>query len=179
MACLDIKADNIMFGTEDNTIFEEFEKEELRNPTPRKEIDGRVIYVSRQLQFPQRLAPPVVCDFGSAVLGDKEHDEDVQPDVYRSPEVILKVPWSYQIDIWNVGCMVRFIVSRSRPSMSLAEIKCMTWLRCISRSGISLKTDTCSTAPTPNTALIVAVRTWPRLSHFWVLPHRSLSLVES
>lgn len=109
MACLDLKADNIMFGSEDDTIFEEFEKEEMQNPTPRKEINGRVISVSRQLRFPKALAPPLLCDFGSAVLGDTEHVEDVQPDVYRSPEVILKVPWSYQIDIWNVGCMVRLL----------------------------------------------------------------------
>lgn len=35
-----------------------------------------------------------------------EHREDIQPDVYRSPEVILDIPWTYSVDIWNVGCMV-------------------------------------------------------------------------
>lgn len=38
----DIKADNIMFGVADNTLFEEFE-EELNNPSQRKEVDGRFI----------------------------------------------------------------------------------------------------------------------------------------
>lgn len=54
-----------------------------------------------------KMAAPVLCDFGSAVAGDMEHTEDVQPDVYRAPEVILEAPWSYEIDVWNAGCMVR------------------------------------------------------------------------
>lgn len=38
--------------------------------------------------------------------GAEERLEDVQPNVYLSPEVILEIPWTYSIDIWNVGCMV-------------------------------------------------------------------------
>ena len=69
-------------------------------------MDGdRSIYVSRELQMPKEWDALVLCDFGSAVPGDMEHSEDVQPDVYRAPEVILEAPWSYQIDIWNAGCM--------------------------------------------------------------------------
>lgn len=89
------------------------------NPSPRKEINGRLIYVSRQLQVPQNLAAPVLCDFGSAVFGDIQRDDDVQPDVYRSPEVILEVPWSYPIDIWNAGCMVSAIIRTGRSGSSL------------------------------------------------------------
>ncbi|GBE87745.1 hypothetical protein SCP_1104220 [Sparassis crispa] len=102
----DIKAGNIMFGSEDATVFEKFEQAELEHPTPRKEIDGRIIYLSRDLEMPSDLGLPVLCDFGSAAWGEERHEEDVQPDVYRSPEVILKVPWSYEIDIWNVGCVI-------------------------------------------------------------------------
>ncbi|GLA50073.1 hypothetical protein AnigIFM63604_006092 [Aspergillus niger] len=49
---------------------------------------------------------PILCDFGSAVPGDIEHSEDIQPDIYRAPEVILEAPWGYKVDIWNVGCMI-------------------------------------------------------------------------
>lgn len=59
--------------------------------------------------MPKKLGAPVLSDFGSAVYGDQEHMEDVQPNIYRAPEVILEVPWSYKIDIWNVGCMVSFL----------------------------------------------------------------------
>lgn len=92
----------------DDSVFAKLEENELRNPSPRKELDGRVTYLTRELEMvPGKVAPPVLCDFGSAVLGGIEHLEDVQPDIYRAPEVILQVPWSYSIDIWNVGCMVR------------------------------------------------------------------------
>jgi serine/threonine-protein kinase SRPK3 len=95
-----------MLGCEDAAVFEKFEQVELEHPTPRKEIDGRIIYLSRDLDRPSEIGLPVLCDFGSAVCGEERHREYVQPDIYRSPEVILDVPWSYEIDIWNVGCMV-------------------------------------------------------------------------
>ncbi|KAJ9195522.1 hypothetical protein DTO021D3_5092 [Paecilomyces variotii] len=102
----DIKADNIMFGISDDSVFSDFEENELRDPCPRKELDGRTIYVSRKLGMPKKLGAPVLCDFGSAVLGDEKHSEDIQPNIYRAPEVILEVPWTYSVDIWNVGCMI-------------------------------------------------------------------------
>lgn len=56
--------------------------------------------------MPKEWGAPVLCDFGSAVPGDAEHSEDIQPNIYRAPEVIIEAPWSYSADIWNVGCMV-------------------------------------------------------------------------
>ena len=92
----------------DDLVFAKFEEDELQHPSPRKKEDGRVTYLTRELEMiPGKIAPPVLCDFASAVLGGIEHLEDVQPDIYRAPEVILQAPWSYSIDIWNVGCMVR------------------------------------------------------------------------
>lgn len=104
---VDIKADNIMFAIEDDSVFAAFEEQEQLDPSPRKTIDGRTVYLSRELQIPKAWGAPVLCDFGSAVVGDAEHLEDVQPDIYRAPEVIIEAPWSYQIDIWNTGCVVR------------------------------------------------------------------------
>lgn len=75
-----------MFGIDDDSVFTAFEEQELR--------------------MPKKWGAPVLCDFGSAVAADEEHFEDVQPDVYRAPEVILEAPWSYPIDMWNAGCMV-------------------------------------------------------------------------
>lgn len=96
-----------MFGIDDDSVFTAFEEQEMLEPCPRKLVDGgRAIYLSRELQRPKDWGAPVLCDFGSAVTGDIEHSEDVQPDVNRAPEVILGSSWSYQIDIWNAGCMV-------------------------------------------------------------------------
>jgi serine/threonine-protein kinase SRPK3 len=106
---IDIKADNIMLGIDDDSVFSDFEEEELQDPVPRKEvdIDGRMIYMSRDLRMPNNMDAPVLCDFGSAMLGAQHHSEFVQPNIYRAPEVILEAPWTYSVDIWNVGCMVR------------------------------------------------------------------------
>ncbi|KAJ6131207.1 hypothetical protein N7523_001667 [Penicillium sp. IBT 18751x] len=86
----DIKADNIMFGIADDSVFSDFEDNELHDPYPRKELEGRTIYTSRKLRMPNQMGAPVLCDFGSAVLGDEEHSEDIQPDIYRAPEVFCK-----------------------------------------------------------------------------------------
>ncbi|KAL3472249.1 kinase-like domain-containing protein [Aspergillus californicus] len=104
----DIKADNIMLSFEDDSSFVLFEQQELQNPSPRKEIDGRSIYLTRDMELHSgKVGPLVLGDFGSAVLGDgKELRGDVQPNLYRAPEVILGAPWSYSIDKWNVGCMI-------------------------------------------------------------------------
>jgi serine/threonine-protein kinase SRPK3 len=95
-----------MFSVPNDLIFQELEQNELHNPSPRKEINGRIIYVSSELGKPTEWGPPVLCDFGSAVLGNIGHTEDIQPDIYRAPEVVLGVPWGYSVDVWNVGCMV-------------------------------------------------------------------------
>ena len=113
IASIDIKGDNLMFGIDDDSVFRAYEERELQHPCPRKELDGRTIYTSRNLRMPKQLGAPVLCDFGSAVFGDEEHLEDVQPDVYRAPEVILQVPWTYSVDIWNAGCVVRNLQSQT------------------------------------------------------------------
>lgn len=96
-----------MFGIADESVFQSFEEEEISDPCPRKvKEDGMIIYTSRQLRVPKEWTAPVLCDFGSAVLGEIEHLEDIQPDIYRAPEVILKAPWTYSVDTWNVACMV-------------------------------------------------------------------------
>jgi serine/threonine-protein kinase SRPK3 len=101
---------------EDNSIITAFINAEQDHPSPRKEVGGYTIYASRSFDLPKSIGEPVLSDFGSAVSGDIAHDEDVQPDVYRSPEVCLQIPWSYSIDIWNIGVLVGFI--RDRHEMS-------------------------------------------------------------
>ncbi|KAJ5185750.1 protein kinase [Penicillium cf. griseofulvum] len=96
-----------MIGIEDESVFSEFEETEMQDPCPRKVVnpDGRTIYLSQDLRVPKNIGHPILCDFGSAVPGDMEHSEDIQPSFYRAPEVILGAPWTYSVDIWNVGCM--------------------------------------------------------------------------
>ena len=120
---VDIKADNILFGIDDVSVFEAFEIAEVESPSPRKIEKGRTIYTSRELEIPARIGDPVLCDFGVAVSGETLHNEDVQPDIYRSPEAILQVPWSYEIDFWNVGAMVSNILMDCANIVSLTKNK--------------------------------------------------------
>ena len=103
---LDIKASNILLGIEDQSILEDFEEAEKRDPSSIKAGEDRTIYRSRRLGRPKTYGYPVLCDFGEARIGTTEHDDDIQPEVYRAPEVILEMKWTYSVDMWNVGVMV-------------------------------------------------------------------------
>ncbi|KAI5376195.1 hypothetical protein J4E82_005191 [Alternaria postmessia] len=102
----DIKADNILIEIEDQDILEAFVDAEMTSPSPRKVVDGKPIYATRQFGLPKEYGRVVLGDFGSAVRGDKPQIHDAQPDVYRCPEVMLKTKWGYPADIWNVGAMI-------------------------------------------------------------------------
>lgn len=104
----DISNSNILLGLQKRSLIKEYIRDEQICPSPRKNVQGHIIYASRRFDAPSgdNIGLPLLSDFGSAVFGDVEHDEDVQPDVYRAPEVCLKTPWSYSIDIWNVGCLI-------------------------------------------------------------------------
>ncbi|KAJ5142656.1 kinase-like protein [Penicillium bovifimosum] len=62
--------------------------------------------MSQELKIPKKVSSPILCDFGSAIHGDQHHSVFIQPRIYRAPEVILGVPWTFSADIWNVGCMI-------------------------------------------------------------------------
>lgn len=52
------------------------------------------------------MSRPVLCDFGGVRFGKKTYTDYIQPYVYRAPEIRLDIPWTYSVDIWNVGVMV-------------------------------------------------------------------------
>lgn len=122
-----------MIGIADDSVLTRFEENELQKSSARKEIDGKTIYLSRDLMMPKEMDVPVLCDFGSAMPGEVEHFEDVQPDIYRAPEVILESGWTYSADIWNVGCMVRLGAPKFRNKLYI-----FTYHRC----GTFSKADT-------------------------------------
>ncbi|KAF2215924.1 hypothetical protein CERZMDRAFT_109760 [Cercospora zeae-maydis SCOH1-5] len=106
MVHTDLQASNIQFRVEDDSIFEYSAKAEMTNPSPRKVDGNQVTYESRGLRMPKKTGPPVLCDFGEARFGRSSYTDDIQPYVYRAPEVILDIPWSYEVDVWNVGVMI-------------------------------------------------------------------------
>ena len=106
LIALDIQSRDIHLRIEDSSILKSFELFELENPAPRKIYNDRVVYESRGLKKPAQFGRPILCDFGEARFGALLHTDMIQPSVYRSPEVILIMAWTYSTDIWNVGVMV-------------------------------------------------------------------------
>jgi serine/threonine-protein kinase SRPK3 len=93
-----------LLGIKDGSILTDYERMEIEDPRPRKIVGERVVYESRPLR--PSFGDPVLCDFSEARLGNEGHDDDVMPDIYRAPEIILGMKWDAKIDIWNVGVMV-------------------------------------------------------------------------
>lgn len=98
-----------MFGIKDDSVFTDFEANELHKPIPRKQVDteDRTIYMSQELKVPKQVSSPILCDLGSAIYGNQYPSVFIQPQIYRAPEVMLGAPWTFSADIWNVGCMVK------------------------------------------------------------------------
>jgi serine/threonine protein kinase len=104
------------------SILEDFEKRELEHPTSRK-IDGdRIIYESRNLNNTTNPGRPVLTDFGEAQLRERTHTGLIQPIQYRAPEVLLRMPWDYKVDIWNIGVMVSFAAISASGVVSSTNI---------------------------------------------------------
>ncbi|PYI02454.1 kinase domain protein [Aspergillus sclerotiicarbonarius CBS 121057] len=104
----DIKASNILLSIDDESILAGFEKGEQESPSPRKIVDSnRTIYKSRKLSSPRDglWGQPVLCDLGEARIG-KLHRGNIQPYIYKAPEVLFDMQWSFGADIWNLGVMI-------------------------------------------------------------------------
>ena len=116
---LDIKASNIMLGLSDDSVLEAFEKDEIANPSSRNIYPDRTIYQSRPIDRPKAIGLPVLSDFGLARFEGGNSDDDIQPEIYRAPEVLLDMDWSYSADIWNIGAMVWYILCNTKSNFKL------------------------------------------------------------
>ncbi|KAL9594821.1 MAG: hypothetical protein Q9219_006812 [cf. Caloplaca sp. 3 TL-2023] len=89
----DISAWNILLRIEDESLIQRFIQAEQESPSSRKEVQGYTVYTSRGFDNPSGkcIGLPLLSDLGAAVSGTIEHDNDVQPNVYRAPEVCLKI----------------------------------------------------------------------------------------
>lgn len=95
-----------MIKIADQDILSAFVDSEMSSPSPRKIVDGKPIFATREFGLPKTYGRVVLEHFGSAVPGTKPQIHDAQPDVYRCPEVMLKTGWDYPADIWDVGAIV-------------------------------------------------------------------------
>lgn len=101
----DLQLKNLLLPSPGISYLSRFEEAEVANPSARKIIGGRTIYKSLGF-LPKNSGLPLLTDFGEARFGDKENNDDIMPNVYRAPEVILRSSWDYKVDIWNVAMVV-------------------------------------------------------------------------
>lgn len=100
----DVHPGNLLLGLNDNSLFKALEDNEFSNPVPRKELSDRTIYFSRLMK--PKVGPLLLSDFGEVRLGPGPHVGDIMPIMYRAPETLLCIQWSYPVDIWSVGLTV-------------------------------------------------------------------------
>ncbi|KAL2427535.1 hypothetical protein ABEF91_001217 [Exophiala dermatitidis] len=97
-----------MLTVADESILENFERGEIKEPSPMKAIDDvRTIYGSRSLGLPKDSlwGPPALCDFGEARIRGP-HKGLIQPEMYRAPEVLFNMEWNTSVDFWNVAVLI-------------------------------------------------------------------------
>jgi serine/threonine protein kinase len=118
-ACLaDLKLENIMVSFEDQAVLGDFMNSQFDQPMQYKiDSTGRSVYRSHNEFGPLRKVKniPKIVDFGLSTRLDSEDEwgiYPIQPDHYRAPEVILGCGWKMSADIWNLGILVRSILSR-------------------------------------------------------------------
>jgi hypothetical protein len=120
----------MLMGVKDDSIFARYERYEAKRPCPRKELGDRTIYLSSPMLYSSGL--PAISDLSEARFGESKHTDHIMPDLYRAPEVILGMSWSYPVDIWGLGmvvsphtsvCCVTTISAIRTPANKSAELK--------------------------------------------------------
>ncbi|KAI7549012.1 kinase-like protein [Hortaea werneckii] len=94
----------MLLGIHDYSVLAKFERYEIENPCPRKELDDRTIYLSRPM--PLSKGEPCITDLSEGRFGGQVHTDRVMPNVYRAPEVILGLPWGYEVDVWGFAMVL-------------------------------------------------------------------------
>ena len=113
-----------MMRFEDTSVIENFVQDQVETPMLQKITDGRSIYQSHNNfgRLKSLRVLPMIADFGLAESGDGPEPlrQPIQPPLYSAPEVLLGTGWTYSADVWNLGVLVFFSLSR-RPYRGYAD----------------------------------------------------------
>ncbi|KZT20468.1 putative CDK4/6 [Neolentinus lepideus HHB14362 ss-1] len=104
----DLRQENFLLSVNNDDVFREIEALEAREPSPRKIEGERVVHTTPYVAISDDITNIVLSDFGETRPGDTStiYYDDIQPFPYRAPEVVLEIPFSYPVDIWNAGVML-------------------------------------------------------------------------
>lgn len=109
----DLQLKNLLLPAPSPEVLSDFEEQVSTRPAPRKVLQDRTIYTSSP--FPAGDGLPLLGDLGEARFGEEEQCDNIMPDYYRAPEVILKSNWHYKVDIRSVGMVVSNCVIPCSP----------------------------------------------------------------
>lgn len=112
---LDFQPNNALLGIHDSSAFDKFVARATEIPPPRKELPDRIIYMSQPMPLTKGL--PFLTDFSEARFGDSAHTDLIMPNVYRAPEVILGMKWSYPVDTWSFAMTVSPASKRTHDAL--------------------------------------------------------------
>lgn len=99
----------MLLGLNDKSSLSRYEQYETQYPSPRKELEDRVIYMSRPVPLSRTMCLPLLSDLSEARFDSDDNTDLIMPSVYRAPEVILCLPWSFPVDVWSVAMVVDHI----------------------------------------------------------------------
>ncbi|PSK53401.1 hypothetical protein B9Z65_8956 [Elsinoe australis] len=115
----DIQPRNILLGILDNSAFERFEREAREQPMPRKELSDHTVCISQPM--PSTKGATKLSDFSEARFHSDQNTDRVMPDVFRAPEVVLGMPWSYSVDLWGFSMTLWDLFEPSRLFSATGE----------------------------------------------------------
>jgi len=98
-----------MLNIDDKSISKTLRRLKLKTLAPGKLSTPNAQSIRpRSFRYPMdnALGHAVLCDFGEARIGSKHQHKDIQPEIYKAPEVVMETGWGHAVDIWNVGVMV-------------------------------------------------------------------------
>ena len=112
-----------MPGVKDYDIFADYEEAERRNPSDRKVInEERTIHRSRGVRHPRAHAygQPILCDFGEARVVHAHKYSEIQPEIYKAPEILMQFDWHVSVEVWSAACLARnvFIVDTGHDKLT-------------------------------------------------------------
>ncbi|PGH13924.1 serine/threonine protein kinase [Helicocarpus griseus UAMH5409] len=103
----DISPMNVLSEMEDEDCLKDIEISESYNPSaPIVDANGHPVY--RSTELPAELSGvPILTDFGQMLPAERcTGDIWCMPDLYRAPEVLLKLRFGFPADMWSIGVMV-------------------------------------------------------------------------
>jgi serine/threonine-protein kinase SRPK3 len=90
---------------EDEVSLKDIEEQESQNPSEPIIAHGVPVYRSRTPML-ELSGVPILTDLGQMRLAEPGNRDWWMSDLYRAPEVLLKLPWGFPVDVWSVGVMV-------------------------------------------------------------------------